>query len=145
MLVGGGGKQWDVLIHNGPMFAPPYEPHNIPIIISGKKHQLNHLAEEYITMYARYVNTEYTNITNHKSLAMRFNKNFLNDWSKVLPAHIKVTNMSDVDMTDIINHQKKKKRIKKQMILLKNHINIVLLMEDELKLVITRLNPRVYF
>ncbi len=58
-LYGGGGKQWDVLIHNGPMFAPLYEPHNIPVIINNKKYQLSGLAEEYITMYARYLDTDY--------------------------------------------------------------------------------------
>ena len=33
-------KQWDELIHNGPMFAPLYEPHNIPIIINNIKYMI---------------------------------------------------------------------------------------------------------
>ena len=49
LLYGGGGKQWDVMIHNGPMFAPLYEPHNIPVTINGSKHQLAGLAEEYMS------------------------------------------------------------------------------------------------
>ncbi len=97
MLYGGGGKQWDVLIHNGPMFAPIYEPHNIPVIINGNKYQLSGLAEEYITLYARYINTDYIK-------KPRFNKNFLNDWRKVLPNHIKVNSMDDVNVLDIKKH-----------------------------------------
>jgi DNA topoisomerase-1 len=92
----GGGKQWDTLYHNGPMFAPLYEPHNIPIIINNKKYQLTNLAEEYITLYARYIDTDY--VKNN-----RFNKNFLHDWRKVLPNHItkSFTNMNEVDIRDI--------------------------------------------
>ena len=94
-------KQWDELIHNGPMFAPLYEPHNIPIMINNQKYQLSGLAEEYITMYARYLGTEYT--TNPK-IANRFNRNFLHDWKKVLPKNINVSNMNDIDVKDIKKH-----------------------------------------
>ena len=108
MLYGGGGKQWDVMIHNGPMFAPLYEPHNIPVIINGHKYQLSGLAEEYITMYARYLGTEYI-------MKPKFNKNFLNDWRKVLPNHIKVNSMDEVDLTDIKKHLDKIKEKKSNM------------------------------
>ncbi len=113
LLLGGGTgvKQWDVFIHNGPMFAPLYEPHNIPIIIKGKKYQLAGLAEEYITMYARYIDTEYVN-------KPKFNKNFFNDWKKTLPNHIislGITNMSEVDVSDIKKHLDKIKEHKANM------------------------------
>jgi len=98
---GGGGKQWDELVHNGPMFVPLYEPHHIPIIINNHKYELSNLAEEYITMYARYLGTEYT--TNPK-ISNRFNRNFLHDWKKVLPKSINVSNMNDVDVKDIKKH-----------------------------------------
>lgn len=111
---GGGGKQWDELVHNGPMFAPLYEPHNIPIIINNRKYELSNLAEEYITMYARYLNTEYT--TNPK-ISNRFNRNFLNDWKKVLPKHITANsfNMNDVDVRDIKKHLDKIRDKKNEM------------------------------
>ncbi len=108
LLYGGGGKQWDVMIHNGPMFAPLYEPHNIPVIINGNKHQLAGLAEEYITMYARYIDTDYVK-------KPRFNKNFLNDWKKTLPNHIKVNNMDEVDVGDIKKYLDKIKEKKANM------------------------------
>ncbi len=110
ILYGGGDKQWDVLIHNGPMFAPLYVPHNIPIIINNKKYQLTGLAEEYITMYARYIDTEY--IKKNK-----FNKNFLNDWRKVLPSHInkEFKSMDEVNVRDIKKHLDKIKERKSLM------------------------------
>ncbi len=113
-LFGGGSgvKQWDVLIHNGPMFAPLYEPHNIPVIINNNKYQLSGLAEEYITMYARYIDTDYVK---NIRIANKFNKNFLNDWRKTLPNHIKVSNMSEVDVSDIKKHLDKIKEHKANM------------------------------
>ncbi len=111
-FMNGGGIQWNELIHNGPMFAPLYEPHHIPIIINNKKYQLSGLAEEYITMYARYINTEY--LTNPK-ISNRFNKNFLHDWKKVLPKNIVVSNMNEVDVSDIKKHLDKIKDKKANM------------------------------
>jgi DNA topoisomerase-1 len=111
-LQGGGGKQWDVLIHNGPMFVPLYEPHNIPVIINGNKYQLSGLAEEYITMYARYIDTDYVK---NIRIANKFNKNFLYDWRKTLPNHIKVSSMEEVNVSDIKKHLDKIKEHKANM------------------------------
>jgi len=111
-FMNGGGIQWNELIHNGPMFAPLYESHHIPIIINNKKYQLSGLAEEYITMYARYVNTEY--LTNPK-ISNRFNRNFLHDWKKVLPKNIIVSNMNEIDVSDIKKHLDKIKDQKANM------------------------------
>jgi DNA topoisomerase-1 len=110
ILYGGGTgvKQWDVLIHNGPMFAPLYEPHNIPVIINNHKYQLSGLAEEYITMYARYLDTDYIK-------KPKFNKNFLHDWRKTLPNHIKVSSMDEVNVIDIKKHLDKIKEKKLNM------------------------------
>jgi DNA topoisomerase-1 len=113
---GGGNntKQWDVLIHNGPMFAPLYEPHNIPISINGTKYQLSGLAEEYITMYARYIDSDYVK---NPRISNRFNKNFLNDWRKTLSSNISkiINSMSDVNVNDIKKHLDKIKEQKANM------------------------------
>ena len=93
MMTGGAGKQWTELIHNGPLFPPLYIPHNITISINNNNVKLSSTAEEYITMYCRYLDTPYV-------LNPRFNKNFLNDWKKELH-DIKINNMSEVDMTNI--------------------------------------------
>lgn len=107
MLVGGGGKQWSILIHNGPMFPPLYVPHNIPIVVNGKSIKLNPLAEEYITMYARYIDTEY--VKNPK-----FNKNFFSDWKKVLGG-VSIDKIENVDLTEIKKYLNKIKEEKSNM------------------------------
>lgn len=111
MFKGGGSKQWDVLIHNGPMFVPEYVPHNIMIYINGKPVQLSGLGEEYITMYARYIDTDY--IKNPR-LANRFNKNFMKDWKKVLPIHIakSFSSMNEINVDNIKKHLDKIKERK---------------------------------
>lgn len=102
-----GGKtiqRWKTLQHNGVMFPPEYEPHNIPIIYNGKRITLNPEAEEYATFYAKYIGTEYINNT--------FNKNFWRDWKKTL----KNDNIKDLDGVDfglIVSHILKKQEIKK--------------------------------
>jgi DNA topoisomerase-1 len=108
MLKGGGDKQWDVLIHNGPMFVPEYIPHNITISINGKSVQLSGLGEEYITMYARYIDTDYVK---NIRLANRFNKNFIKDWKKVLPMHIakSFNSMNEINVDNIKKHLDKVK------------------------------------
>lgn len=102
-----GGKtiqRWKTLQHNGVMFPPEYEPHNIPIIYNGKRITLNPEAEEYATFYAKYIGTEYINNT--------FNKNFWRDWKKTL----KNDNIKDLDGVDfglIVSHLLEKQEIKK--------------------------------
>lgn len=96
IMNGGGGKQWSELIHNGPLFPPLYTPYNITIKINNDNVKLSSKAEEYIIMYVKYLNTPYI-------LNPRFNKNFLNDWKQELPG-IKINNMNEVDLTNIIKH-----------------------------------------
>ena len=59
ILIGAGKPQWTVFRHNGPMFPPEYEQHKVPIIFRGVREELPILAEEYATLYAKYVGTEY--------------------------------------------------------------------------------------
>jgi len=105
-LYGGGGKQWSELIHNGPMFPPLYIPHNIPVTIDGKIVKLNSLAEEYITMYARYLDTDYVKNP-------RFNKNFLSDFKK--GTGINIDNMDKINMLNIKQHLDKNKEERSNM------------------------------
>jgi len=59
-LFGGGDKpQWSVLKHNGPMFPPNYIPHKTEILVKGKRTALHPQAEEYATMFARFIDTDY--------------------------------------------------------------------------------------
>ena len=81
ILIGGGKPQWNNMIHNGPYFAEPYIKHDIPIIINNEKFILEKLAEEYATLYAKYIKTDY--VSNNT-----FNRNFTKDFFKVLPKDI---------------------------------------------------------
>tara|TARA_B110000879_G_C11135344_1_gene497878 strand:+ start:213 stop:1862 length:1650 start_codon:yes stop_codon:yes gene_type:complete len=90
ILIGGGKPQWNTMMHNGPYFAELYVKHNIPVIINNEKIILENLAEEYATLYAKYIKTDYIN----KNI---FNKNFTKDFFKVLPKElIKKYNLKSV-------------------------------------------------
>ena len=80
-----GGKvniKWETFHHNGVMFPPKYVPHNIPMMYKGQKVQLTNEQEEYATIFARYIDTEYYK-------GDKFKKNFWKDWKNILgKAHI---------------------------------------------------------
>ncbi len=77
-LIGGADKpQWSVLRHNGPMFPSEYEQHKIPVIINGKEIILPKQAEEYATMFSRYLESPYMESNS-------FKKNFLKDFKPTL-------------------------------------------------------------
>ena len=108
ILHGGGKKQWTVLRHNGPFFPEEYKKHNIPVIYNSNEIVLPDLAEEYATLYARYLDTEYVN-------NIKFNKNFFNDFKKVLPKNIKFDDIYQIDFSLIKKHLDKISEDKKNM------------------------------
>ena len=97
ILVGAGKRKWTVFRHNGPYFPPEYEKHDIPVIVNGKKIILPKEAEEYITLYARYISTDY--VENPK-----FNKNFWNDFKPYLPKELNINNLESMDLKLIKKH-----------------------------------------
>jgi DNA topoisomerase-1 len=106
-FIGGGNtKQWTVLKHNGPMFPPEYIPHKIPIIVKNKNIILSPLAEEYATLFAKYIDTKYYEINN-------FKKNFWNDFKLTL-GEIKIDSLEDIDFSLIkkyLENEKEKKKL----------------------------------
>lgn len=76
-----GGKndivKWKTLSHNGVIFQPLYEKHNIPLLYENEKIILPIISEEYATIYAKLTDSEYV-----KNKTLR--KNFFNDWKKIL-------------------------------------------------------------
>ena len=108
ILIGAGKPQWTVFRHNGPMFPPEYEPHKIPIIYQGEEVILTPLAEEYATLYSKYVGTEYIE-------KPKFNKNFFKDFKEVLPERFKNSNIEDFDFSLIKNYIDKESEKKKNM------------------------------
>lgn len=90
-------KKWTVFRHNGPFFPSLYQRHNLDIKLNGNIIKVSDIVEEYLTLYAKYIGTDY--VKNN-----RFNKNFLNDLIKVLPRDLKVNSMNDFDLTNIKRH-----------------------------------------
>ena len=100
-------KKWTTFSHNGIVFAPLYIPHNIPIKYNGKEIVLPPLAEEYATLYARYIDSEYA-----KNKV--FSKNFFKSWKP----SIKGLGIEKIDLCDfskIIEHLEKIQAKKKDM------------------------------
>jgi DNA topoisomerase-1 len=96
-MFGGGEPQWKLLQHNGPMFPPEYKPHKINVIIKGKDVILPELAEEYATMYAKFIDTDYVNNNT-------FKKNFWKDFKIFLPKELNVDSLDEIDFTPIKNY-----------------------------------------
>ncbi len=64
----GGGYKWTSFEHNGVMFPPEYSPHKIKLkykVIDENMNEkvelveLNAIAEEYIMLYVKYLETDY--------------------------------------------------------------------------------------
>lgn len=107
-LFGGGDKpQWSVLKHNGPMFPPIYIPHKTEILVKGQLTILNPLAEEYGTMYSKYLDSEYIKSSN-------FKKNFWKDFKD----SVKYLNVNSLDDFDFTNYKKYLDKIKEQKTLI---------------------------
>ena len=101
-LIGGGDiKKWDKLKHNGVLFPDEYKQHYTPIIVNGKKIVLNKEAEEYATIYSKYMNTEY--IKNKI-----FNINFWEDWKEIVD-NKEIKKLEDCNFNLIYNYTQKKK------------------------------------
>mmetsp|Transcript_400 Transcript_400/g.738 ORF Transcript_400/g.738 Transcript_400/m.738 type:complete len:806 (-) Transcript_400:23-2440(-) len=112
--LGKNDDKWTTLVHNGPKMAPPYEPHNVPILYKGEPLKLEPEVEEVATMYAIMQRSEYYN-------NKVFVKNFMSDWRNVMPkGHIlKKAKRDDLDFTQIyeykINKKEREKQLKKEM------------------------------
>jgi DNA topoisomerase-1 len=106
-LGGGNVKQWTVLKHNGPLFPPEYIPHNTPVLINNKNVVLPPLAEEYATMFAKFIDTKYMEIN-------AFKKNFWKDFKPTL-GNINVNSLEDIDFSLIKKYLDKQKEIKSSL------------------------------
>lgn len=106
-----GGKpkrKWTTLRHNGVLFPPEYQKHNVPIIYNGEKIILEERAEEYATLYAKYTDTEYIKSSIFKS-------NFWKDWKQILGKNHKIKSLNECDFSKIHEYLLKEKEKKKEM------------------------------
>ena len=104
--------KWTTLSHNGVKFPEEYIQKNIPIIYDGRELLLTKDAEEIAFLYAKYVDTEY--VTNST-----FNKNFFNDWRKILGKDHIIQNLSQCDFSImkkyLLDEKEKRKGMKKEL------------------------------
>nr|CDS27751.1 DNA topoisomerase 1 [Hymenolepis microstoma] len=107
-----GKYKWRFLEHNGPMFAPPYEPlpEDVVFFYDGQRMKLSEPAEEVAGFYARMLDHDYTKME-------IFNNNFFKDWQKVMTAEEKQTirKLSKCDFTYMAEYFKRKAEEKKAM------------------------------
>lgn len=99
-------RKWTTLKHNGVIFPPEYEKHDIPVIYDGVPVILNKTQEEDATLYARYLETEY--IKNST-----FKKNFWKDWKQVLGKDHLIQTLDNCDFSKIHDYLLKIKENKK--------------------------------
>merc|ERR1711981_272473 len=71
------GKKWKTLQHNGPLFAPPYQKHNVKMLYDGEPIDLDAGAEELATFYSMYLESAHVK----KDV---FNKNFFKAFKQEL-------------------------------------------------------------
>ncbi|KAF8633333.1 hypothetical protein AX17_004505 [Amanita inopinata Kibby_2008] len=79
---GDGTVKWQTLEHNGVIFPPPYEPlpAHVKMKYNGKELNLPPASEEVAGFYAAMLETDHARDAT-------FNKNFFEDWKKVLEEH----------------------------------------------------------
>lgn len=99
-------NKWTSLEHNGVKFPEKYKYKHIPIIYDGKEIYLSEKAEEYAFLYAKYIGTDYV-------LNNTFNKNFFNDWKKVLGNDTEIKSLAQCDfrmMKQYLDDEKERKK-----------------------------------
>lgn len=99
-------KKWNTLSHNGVLFPPEYIKHGIPVNYDGLDVELDIESEEYATIYAKYITTEYINNP-------IFKKNFWNDWKIILGKSHQIQSLDKCNFQKIYDYLMEQKEIKK--------------------------------
>mmetsp|Transcript_2140 Transcript_2140/g.3225 ORF Transcript_2140/g.3225 Transcript_2140/m.3225 type:complete len:630 (-) Transcript_2140:370-2259(-) len=105
---GKGEIMWTTLRHNGVLFPPEYEPHNVKILYDGKPVTLNSEQEEVATMFAVMKDTDYMN----KQI---FLDNFWEGFKEVLGKSHVIKCLSKCDFTPIYDYHIAQRDLKKNM------------------------------
>ncbi|KAG7098592.1 hypothetical protein E1B28_000519 [Marasmius oreades] len=107
--------KWITLEHSGVCFPPPYEvlPSNVKMKYDGKEVDLPPASEEVAGFYAALLETDYAQNNT-------FNKNFFEDWKKVLENHpprndVQITSFAKCDFRPMFEHFEAEKARKKAM------------------------------
>lgn len=106
------GIKWKTMVHQGPFFAEDYKPlpKNVKFYYDGKHMDLTLETEELATFYGVMIDHDYTK----KEL---FNKNFFEDWQKVMSPEEKkiIKDISKCNFKEIDAYFKMKREERKAM------------------------------
>ncbi|TFY79589.1 hypothetical protein EWM64_g4425 [Hericium alpestre] len=112
---GDGTAKWTTLEHSGVIFPPPYEPlpDHVKMKYGGKPVDLPPASEEVAGFYAAMLETDHAK-------DKTFNKNFFDDWLKVLKKNpplngIKITDFHRCDFRPIFEYFESEKAKKKAL------------------------------
>ncbi|KZP34664.1 hypothetical protein FIBSPDRAFT_719865 [Athelia psychrophila] len=112
---GDGTEKWQTLVHSGVIFPPPYDPlpKGVKMKYNGKSVNLPPAAEEVAGFYAAMIETDHAQ-------DKTFNKNFFDDFKKVLKEHppldgTKMTNLDMCDFRPMFEHFAAEKERKKSL------------------------------
>jgi len=100
--------KWKTLQHNGILFPPDYETHDIKIKIKGENVELNLNQEEMIYQWAKKKDTPYAQ-------DQVFQKNFTVDFAKTLNSKFKKISYEDIDFSNAYKIVDKEKDLKEMM------------------------------
>lgn len=100
--------KWKTFEHNGVMFPPAYISHKIPILYNGKLITLTADQEEYATIFARYIGTDYYE---NKT----FKKNFFSDWKSLFDKNTEIKDINLCNFSKIKAYLDKKKEEQKAL------------------------------
>lgn len=107
------GKRWRSLVHNGIMFPPSYERHNVKMLYDGQPVELTAKQEEVATFYAQ-IAPDGPQLGNEET-AETFNANFFKDFQAVLGKDHVIKDFAKCDFTPIRSHLETMRDAKKQM------------------------------
>jgi DNA topoisomerase-1 len=99
-------KKWDSLEHNGVLFPPKYQPHNIKIMYKGNQIDLNSFQEEISTYWAGLLDNDLST----KDICK---KNFFNEFKEAMGSKYEDSKFEDFDFTPIKEYLAKQKEINK--------------------------------
>ena len=131
----GGSFKWTTLEHNGVLFPADYEPCNIDLKFKDKYIKLTREQEEAAMMYAKYIDTDYIR-------TRIFNKNFWNDWKKLLGKNHEINNLEECDFTKYKEILLKNKETENNIIISNENNNNKYLNDTEISRVNYNINQK---
>lgn len=93
-----GAKKWDTFEHHGLLFAPDYEPINVPLVYDGQDIHLPPEAEEIAYYWTSVKGTPY-------EVKDIFIKNFWKTFKEYLPKNSPIKDFKKCDFTKLSNHR----------------------------------------